>query len=378
MSQLLQNLSTSWLESSVRILDGLRRGAMEPYPVQEDPPPVTPYQVIYEGGKTSLRYYQATGKRQATPLLIVYALIKRPFVLDLQPALSVVKNLTQQGFEVYLLDWIPPTQADTWRGFDAYVNGDVANAVQAVQAHSGVSHVSLLGYCFGGLLSTMYTALHPEAVKNFIPLSVPVDMSKQDIAIFNLMKTLDPNLVAGVFGNCPAWIMKMGFSAMSPVHHLLNKHVGLYRNRERAGFADTFALFERWMNSDVPLAGQIFREVTTDIFRDNLLAQGKLMVGGQRVDLKNIRCPVLNVVGEHDDVVHPQTSLALADLISSHDKENLVFPAGHIGVVVSSSAQKHLWPQIGNWLKKHDRKPRTMRKVPVTVREMAREATTLQ
>lgn len=378
MSQLLQGLSTSWLESSARILDGFRRGAMEPYPVQEDPPPVTPYQVIYEGGKTSLRYYRAVSTRHATPLLIVYALIKRPFILDLQPELSVIKSLTRQGFEVYLLDWIPPTQADTWRGFDAYVNGDVANAVRAVQAHSGMLQVSLLGYCFGGLLSTLYTALHPEAVKNFIPLSVPVDMSKEDIAVFNLMKTLDPTLVTGVFGNCPAWIMKMAFSAMSPVHHLLNKHVGLYRNRERAGYAATFALFERWMNSDVPLAGQIFREVTTDIFRNNLLAQGKLTVGGQRVDLKNIRCPVLNVVGEYDDVVHPQSSLALLDFIGSRHKQNLVFPAGHIGVVVSSSAQKQLWPQIGNWLKKHDRKPRARRKVPVTVQATPRNATTLQ
>ncbi|MSQ47203.1 MAG: alpha/beta fold hydrolase [Deltaproteobacteria bacterium] len=377
MFQLFQDLSTSWLESSARILDGFRRGALDPYPVHEDPAPVTPYQVIYKGGKTSLRYYHAVGKAQATPLLIVYALIKRPFVLDLQPELSVIKNLTQQGFEVYLLDWIPPTQADTWRGFDAYVNGDVANAVQAVQTHSGAQQISLLGYCFGGLLSTIYTVLHPHAIKNFIPLSVPVDMSKQDVAIFDLMKTLDPNLVAGVFGNCPAWIMKMAFSAMSPVHHLLNKHVGLYRNRERPGFADTFALFERWMNSDVPLAGQIFREVTTDIFRGNLLTQGKLMVGGQRVDLKNIRCPVLNVVGEHDDVVHPRTSLPLFNLIGSRDKQNLVFPAGHIGVVVSSSAQKHLWPRIGSWLKKHDRKPRT-RKVLVTVQAAPQNATTLQ
>ena len=367
MFQLFQDLSTSWLESSARILDGFRRGSIEPFPVHEDPAPVTPYQVIYEGGKTSLRYYRAMERPQATPLLIVYALIKRPFILDLQPELSVIKNLTQQGFEVYLLDWIPPTQADSWRGFDAYVNGDLAAAVRAVQAHNGAEQVSLLGYCFGGLLSTMYTALHQDTIKNFIPLSVPLDMNQQDIAIFNLMKTLDPNLVTGVFGNCPAWIMKTGFSAMSPVHHLLNKHVGLYRHRDRTGYAATFTLFERWMNSDVPLAGQIFREVTTDIFRNNLLTQGKLSVGGQLVDLKKIRCPVLNVVGAHDDVVHPQASLALEDLISSRNKRNLVFPAGHIGVVVSSSAQKHLWPQIGAWLKRHDRTSRATRRVPVTV-----------
>jgi polyhydroxyalkanoate synthase subunit PhaC len=115
-----------------------------------------------------------------------------------------------------------------------------------------------------------------------------------------------------------------------------------------------FELFERWMNSDVPLAGQIFRELTRDLFQHNLLAQGQLQVGGQTVDLQRITCPVLNILGEYDDVVHPQTSLPLTDLVGSDDKRNLVFPVGHIGVVVSSSAQKKLWPQVGAWLKKHD------------------------
>jgi poly(3-hydroxyalkanoate) synthetase len=83
---------------------------------------------------------------------------------------------------------------------------------------------------------------------------------------------------------------------------------------------------------------------------------------------------VLNVVGEYDDVVHPQASLALLDLIGSRNKRNLIFPAGHIGVVVSSSAQQHLWPQVGAWLKRHDRKPRITRKVPVTVRRAPEDA----
>jgi polyhydroxyalkanoate synthase len=108
------------------------------------------------------------------------------------------------------------------------------------------------------------------------------------------------------------------------------------------------------MNSDVPLAGQIFRELTRDLLQHNLLAQGRFQVGGQTVDLQRITCPVLNVLGEYDDVVHPQASLPLTDLVGSDDKRDLVFPVGHIGVVVSSSAQKKLWPQVGAWLKKHD------------------------
>jgi polyhydroxyalkanoate synthase len=310
--------------------------------------------VIYTGGKVSLRYYHAVGKPHATPLLIVYALIKRPFILDLLPGLSVVENLTQQGFEVYLLDWIPPTRSDAWRGFDAYVNGDLASAVHVVQEHSGADQVSVLGYCFGALLSTIYAALYPHTVKTLVSLALPLDMRQQNIPFFNLTKKIDPDLLTDAFGNCPAWIMKMGFSLMAPVHHLLHKHVGLHRNKDREGYAAMFEQFERWMNSDVPLAGQIFREVSTEIFQRNLLAQGRLQVGDRTVNFKHIHCPLLNVIGEYDDIVHPTSSLPLLDLLGSRDKQNFIFPSGHIGVVVSNSAHKKLWPQVGEWLRERD------------------------
>src|SRR5262249_384096 len=159
---------------------------------------------------------------------------------------------------------------------DAYVNGDLVDAVSTVQEHAGVEQVSLLGYCFGGLLSTLYAALHPQTVKNLITLSVPLDWSKQDISFFNLTKNLKPELVTNAFANWPAWMIKSGFSALAPVHHALDKYVGLYRNKEREGYAEMFERFERWMNSDVPLAGQIFRELHADLVVGNLLAQGRM------------------------------------------------------------------------------------------------------
>ena len=69
------------------------------------------------------------------------------------------------------------------------------------------------------------------------------------------------------------------------LHHALDKYVGLYRNQDREGYEEMFDLFEKWMNSDVPLAGQIFREVAQDIFQKNLLVQNRLRVGGAVVAL---------------------------------------------------------------------------------------------
>jgi polyhydroxyalkanoate synthase len=357
MLSLLSHLSQSWTDAAIRTLEGFRRGLSEPFPLNEDPPSTTPYEVVYEGGKIRLRHYQAVGKPHSTPLLLVYSLIKRPFILDLQPGRSMVETLTKQGIEVYFIDWVPPTRADSWRGFDAYVNGDLANSVRAVQIREDVEQVSLLGYCFGGLLTTIYTALYPETVKNLVTFTLPLDMSVRELPMDALMDKVSPetiDLITATYGNCPAWFIKAGFDAMSPVHHALDKYVGLYRNKDREGYTEMFDLFEKWMNSDVPWAGQIFRETTEDLFRKNLLIQGRFQVGGETVDLKNITCSVLNVIGEHDDVVHPKSSLPLIDLIGSSDARNLLFPTGHIGAAVSGPAQKKLWPQVGAWLKERD------------------------
>jgi polyhydroxyalkanoate synthase len=357
MLSLLSELPKYWLDGAIRTLDGFRRGLSDTFPLEEDPPSTTPYEVVYEGGKVRLRHYRAVGTPVSTPMLIVYSLIKRPYILDLQPGRSVVETLTKQGVEVYFIDWIPPSRADSWRGFDAYVNGDLANAVRAIQIREGVEEVSLLGYCFGGLLTTVYTALYPETVKNLINFTLPLDMSVSELPLQALMNKITPetiNLITTIYGNCPAWFIKAGFDAMSPVHHTLDKYVGLYRNKDRQGYAEMFELFEKWLNSDVPLAGQIFCEMTEDIFRHNRLVQGGFQIGGRTVKLKDITCPVLNVIGGHDDVVHPQSSLPLIELIGSSDARNFVFPTGHIGAAVSSAAQKKLWPQVGAWLRERD------------------------
>jgi polyhydroxyalkanoate synthase len=340
-----------WGEGALRTLNAFRHGFGAP---QNDPPIVTPYTVIYEGGKVSLRFYAARGAiRHKTPLLLVYALIKRPFILDLQKGRSVIESLTNQGFDVYFIDWIPPDASDTWRGFDAYVNGDVANAVRAVQIHSGIERINLLGYCFGALLSLMYTALHQENIKNLITMTIPFDMNNRDLPITNFADAMSSSVadtITSIYGNCPAWMMNSFFTAMNPMHHALDKYVGRYKNQSRENYAETFELFEKWMASDVPLAGQIFRELTSELSRENKLYRNLMKVGEEVVNLSNITVPLLNMIADHDDVVHPNASKPLPEFVGSEDKRNLHFPTGHIGAAVSGPAIKKLWPEIGKWL----------------------------
>ena len=151
------------------------RTLRDPYPIHDEPQGATPFDIVHEGETLRLRHYRAHGEAHPTPLLVVYALVKRPFILDLLPGRSVIETLTRQGFDVYLTDWIPPTREDSWRGFDDYVNCELHDGVRAVQKLSGAKQVNMFGYCFGGLLSLMWTALYPETVKNLVTLATPVD-----------------------------------------------------------------------------------------------------------------------------------------------------------------------------------------------------------
>ncbi|MEA2624295.1 MAG: poly[(R)-3-hydroxyalkanoate] polymerase subunit PhaC [Candidatus Binatota bacterium] len=356
MIELITDFTRAWTDGLVRTLEGFRRGLADPC-ILDDPEPVTPYQVIYEEGRVQLRHYPAPDRRQATPLFLVYALFKRPWLLDMLPGRSVVESLNRQGFDVYLTDWLPPRSSDRWRGFDAYVNGDLADAVRAVQIAEDVEQVSVLGYCSGGILAAIYAALHPENVKNLVTLTLPFDMSARDRPTYAMMQHLEPetiDLVTANYGNCPAWMVKAGFDAMAPLHNAIDKYVGLYRNRHLDGYAETFALIERWMASDVPLAGKLFRELAIDVFRENRLARNELAVGGRVVDVREIRCPLLNVIGEFDEVVPPSSSLPFADAVGSEDKRTLTFRTGHIGPAASASAIRKLWPAIGGWLAERD------------------------
>jgi polyhydroxyalkanoate synthase len=192
MAQPINALAGYWLDGALRGLEGLRTGLNS---TVNDPPPVTPYRVVFESGKLRLRHYAAAGKAHRTPILLVYALIKRPFVLDIQKGRSVIEYLTRAGFDVFLTDWLPPNAADTWRGFDAYVNGDLHAALRAARVFTQRDQVTILGYCFGGLLSLAYTALHPEGVRNLITATTPFDLGASELPVYNLVERMSDEAI---------------------------------------------------------------------------------------------------------------------------------------------------------------------------------------
>ncbi len=308
--------------------------------------------VVREGTHKLLHYRRETPATYAEPILFCYALVNRPYILDLQPDKSVVQQYLKQGFEVYLIDWGVPTDADRTLGLEHYVCGFLQRAVEWIRERQATERVHLLGYCMGGTMAALFTALRPELVRSLTLLAAPIDFVGQD-ALLNLWtdpRHFDVDGVVEAYGNCPAWFLQTCFLLMNPVANLIEKNISFYEQMDDARSMTNHFALENWVNDGIPVAGEAFREFVKSLYQRNLLVKGELSLGGRRVDLARITCPLLLLTAKNDHLVTPASTEGIRPHVATPDIESMEIGAGHVGLVVSSRAHKSFWPAATRWL----------------------------
>jgi polyhydroxyalkanoate synthase len=321
----------------------------------------TPADVVYEENKLELLHYdpEAAGiepeETHDVPILIVYALINRPYILDLQPNRSVVRRLLEGGHDVYLIDWNEPSRLDRHLTIDDYVNRYVDNCVDVVRERSGQDAINILGYCMGGTMSAMYGALHPEKVNSLGLMAAGLCFAETGGVLeeWGDDEYYDPEDVVATFGNVPATFLDVGFALMDPVDNYVSKYVRLFENLENEDFVENFARMETWLGDGVDVAGDTFVEFLEKIYQNNELYENELVVGGEHVDLANIDMPILQITGEYDHLVPSEASLPFNDVVGTDDVESIHYNTGHIGLSVSSSSHEDVWPRVSEWYAEH-------------------------
>ncbi|WP_331232942.1 PHA/PHB synthase family protein [Natronorarus salvus] len=312
----------------------------------------TPNEVVYEENKLELRHYEAqTDEQHDVPILIVYALINKPTILDLQPDRSVVRTLLEQGFDVYLIDWNEPSLMDANLTLEDYVDRYMDNCVDVVRERSGQDSINVLGYCMGGTMSVMYAALHPEKVRNLGLMAAGLCFAGDGglLELWGDEEHYSPEKVVETFHNAPADFLDAGFALMEPVENLVSKYVRLYDNIENEEFVENFARMERWVSDGIDVSGTTYRQFLEEIYQENKLAENELYLGDQHIDLGKIEMPILQIVGEYDHLIPPEASTSFNDLVASEDTTAIEFPTGHIGLSVSSRSHEQLWPEVCEW-----------------------------
>lgn len=317
-----------------------------------------PKEAVYHEDNIVLYHYIPEVKKSFNiPLLIVYALVNRPYMVDLQENRSLVRSLLALGIDIYLIDWGYPQRGDRWLTLDDYINDYINNCVDAVRERHKKEKINLLSICQGGTLSLCYTSLHPEKIRNLVTMVTPVDFCVPE-GLLNTWsgctygsQSMDVDAMVDAQGNIPGDFMNFGFLMLKPFQLNVEKYLGLTEILDDEAKLINFLRMEKWIFDSPDQAGETFRQFIKDFYQENKLIKGEIVVGGKQVDLRKIIMPVLNIYAEEDHLVPPASSLALKQYVGTEDYTVISYPVGHIGMYVSGKVQKDLPLVIAEWLK---------------------------
>lgn len=311
----------------------------------------TPSVPVATWGKARLLYHE--GSRRGAggpPLLIIYSLVNRPYVLDLCPGSSLIGELVARGIDTYLIDWGTPGREDAGLGLAAYVVDALDTMRGCVQQrHAGTSPV-LLGVCQGGTLALCHALLRPADVRSLVTLVTPVDFHTSDDQFSRQLRALDVDSFVELTGNVPADVLDALFLAQKPARTLIGKYVDFVSHADDAAACARFLALERWLFDGPPLAGTMAREFVETFYRRNVLAQGGLDIAGHRLTLSALRQPVLNIWARDDHLVPPAAARALSVLAPSADYTGMEIESGHIGALMSPRQVPRIADAIAGWI----------------------------
>jgi polyhydroxyalkanoate synthase len=307
-------------------------------------------EAVHHEDKLTLYHFKPQAEKvQPVPLIVVYALVNRPYMADLQKGRSMIEGLLQNGLDVYLIDWGYPDGGDRYLTLDDYINGYIDRCVDVIRRRHGLDRINLLGICQGGAFSLCYSALHPDKVRNLITTVTPVDFHTPADMLSHWVRNVDVDRVVDTLGNIPGELLNWTFLSLKPYRLSGQKYLDMINTLDDATAAKNFMRMEKWIFDSPDQAGEAYRQFMKDFYQGNKLIRGEVMLGDRRVDLGNVTMPVLNIYAADDHLVPPAASKALEQVVGTKDYTALEFPGGHIGIYVSGKAQKMIPPAVCGW-----------------------------
>ena len=312
----------------------------------------TPATVVYQENKLRLlRLVDESGQpRTGPPVLFVPAPVSRYFIVDLLPDRSFAGHVAHAGFDVFIIDFGTPGDEDRFADLEYYVEGLLRRSVRKVSAITGQASINIVGYCLGGTLSLLYTALYPSTVSRLVLLTTMIDGdTRGGIAWVAHQMGLagesyeDPRLV-------PAVEIKSWFEMLAPGSNSLIGRVNDLWERldepvDRLRDVRTMAT---WVDDVVPAPGRLLAELYQQFGpgRNRLMA-GTATVGARSIDCAAVTMPVLSVSAAKDLIAPADGVDAIRSLVPHAEVMRL--PGGHVGIVAGRTALA-LWQRTVEFL----------------------------
>jgi len=314
----------------------------------------TPKDLLISRGTMNLYHYRPLADEiYRVPILIVMATTNRGYILDMVPGQSFIEFLLKRGYDVYMLDWTAPKPEEKSLRMEDYVLDFIPDCVRRVQRDSGVTDLTIIGYCFGGVLSLLYGSIfHDGPMKNLICFTTPIDFCGMKLfSNFSDRRYFDVDRLIDSTGNMPPELILQSFDMLRPASRAVGQ-IQFWENIWNDEFVKSYRMFDRWATDILPLAGEYFRTITKDLMWDNKLYNDTMTVGGHPARLDKIKVPILHAVAEHDHIVPYDAAKQLIQKVGSTDKEEVILKGGHVSLVAGPNAVRRLWPKLDSWLGK--------------------------
>jgi polyhydroxyalkanoate synthase subunit PhaC len=313
---------------------------------------ISPKDLILSKGTLRLYHYRPmVDEIYRVPIMLVMATTNRGYIFDMVPGQSFVEFLLKAGYDVFMVDWEPPRADEKHLGLEDYVLDFLPACVEKVIETTGEPDLSVVGYCFGGVLSVLWAALNPDGpMKNLVTFTTPVNF--KGMPMFQAWadkRFFDVDKLVETFGNCPPEMLYSAFDMLRPGGRIAG-NIRLWDNMWNDEFVKAYRMIDRWSSDMLPLAGRYFKQTIRRLMWENAIFEGTMDIGGRPVDLRKITTPFLHVVAEHDHIVPYEASKPLVQMVGSKDKQEVILKGGHVSLVAGANAIRRLWPQIDLWL----------------------------
>lgn len=323
------------------------------YKVMTEPKPdiiPTPRECVWKKNKAVLWYHPAKEKKYDIPVFMVYSLLNKTYILDVGEGSSVVGGLVERGYDVYLLDFGTPGLEDADITLDNYIVDYLETAIRRAIRHSSAKEISLMGYCYGGAMAAIVASITDLPIKNLVLAAVPIDFSISTVPqkwLEGIQRgELNFDRFANAYETLPSEFLYLMFKLITPLEG--TKFVNLYTRAHDEKYVEKWRRMDKWTKDSQSFAGAAFKQLFNDLYKENKLLKGELVIGNRKVDLKNIKCPLFVFSCSRDTLVAEKQSLPIMDLVSSEDRTYEVYEGGHVSLVVTGAFAEIMDP----WLAK--------------------------
>ncbi len=272
----------------------------------------TPGTVVFENDLFQLiEYHALTAEVYARPMLFVPPCINKYYILDLQPANSLIRHSVETGHRTFVMSWRNPDRSLAAKTWDDYIQDGPLAAMRTVQAITGERTLNTMGFCVGGtILSTALAVLaargeHPAASVTLLTTLLDFsDAGVLDVFVDEPSVRLREATIGAQAPGGPGLLMgkelASTFSFLRPNDLVWNYVVGNYLKGEAPPPFDLL----HWNSDSTNLPGPMYCWYLRHMYLQNDLAKpGFLGVCGEKVDLGRIRAPFFLYASREDHIV---------------------------------------------------------------------------